>query len=121
MFIYLLLWSCVARVAYSVARAGQRGYFHRTEGNKKIFMLGKQEDLKNAGKTELDETEKGVTPMGGFVHYGNLRNDFLMLKGCVMGPVKRVITLRKVCCFLTSSALQHSPFIIDHGFTYSYR
>ena len=25
-----------------------------------------------------------------------VNNDFLMLKGCVMGPKKRVITLRKV-------------------------
>ena len=33
---------------------------------------------------------------GGFPHYGVVRNDFLMLKGCVMGSKKRVITLRKV-------------------------
>jgi large subunit ribosomal protein L3e len=34
---------------------------------------------------------------GGFPHYGVVRNDYLMLKGCVMGPKKRIITLRKVC------------------------
>lgn len=33
---------------------------------------------------------------GGFVHYGEVKNDFLMLKGSVMGTRKRVITLRKV-------------------------
>lgn len=33
---------------------------------------------------------------GGFPHYGVVRNDYLMLKGCVMGPKKRVVTLRKV-------------------------
>eukprot|EP00693_Jakoba_libera_P001206 EC689993.1.p2 GENE.EC689993.1~~EC689993.1.p2 ORF type:complete len:94 (+),score=51.75 EC689993.1:1-282(+) len=33
--------------------------------------------------------------MGGFPHYGLVRNDFLMLKGSVGGPVKRPITLRK--------------------------
>ena len=33
--------------------------------------------------------------MGGFPHYGEV-NNFVMLKGCVMGPKKRVITMRKV-------------------------
>ena len=33
---------------------------------------------------------------GGFPHYGVVNQDFVMLKGCVMGPKKRVITLRKV-------------------------
>lgn len=33
---------------------------------------------------------------GGFPHYGEVNNDFLMIKGCVVGPKKRVITLRKV-------------------------
>jgi large subunit ribosomal protein L3e len=30
-----------ARVAFSVARAGQKGYHHRTELNKKIYRIGK--------------------------------------------------------------------------------
>jgi len=34
--------------------------------------------------------------MGGFPHYGEVNNDFIMIKGCCMGPKKRVITLRKV-------------------------
>lgn len=33
---------------------------------------------------------------GGFVHYGEVTNDFVMLKGCVVGTKKRVLTLRKV-------------------------
>ena len=33
--------------------------------------------------------------MGGFPHYGQVKNDFVMIKGCCMGPKKRVITLRK--------------------------
>jgi len=32
---------------------------------------------------------------GGFPHYGEVKNDFLMLKGSVMGPKRRIITLRK--------------------------
>ena len=30
-----------ARVGFSVARAGQKGYHHRTEINKKIYRIGK--------------------------------------------------------------------------------
>lgn len=40
-------------------------------------------------------TDKSITPMGGFVHYGEVNNDFVMLKGCCIGSKKRVITLRK--------------------------
>jgi len=29
-----------SRVAFSVARAGQKGYHHRTEMNKKIYRIG---------------------------------------------------------------------------------
>merc|ERR1712072_1111792 len=38
---------------------------------------------------------KAITPLGGFSHFGTINEDFVMLKGCVMGPRKRVITLRK--------------------------
>merc|ERR1712048_434207 len=40
-------------------------------------------------------TEKGITPMGGFSHYGEITQDWVMLKGTVMGSRKRIITLRK--------------------------
>jgi large subunit ribosomal protein L3e len=33
--------------------------------------------------------------MGGFPYYGIIREDFLIIKGCVMGSRKRPITLRK--------------------------
>lgn len=33
--------------------------------------------------------------MGGFVRYGQVKNDFLLIKGSVPGVKKRVITLRK--------------------------
>jgi large subunit ribosomal protein L3e len=32
---------------------------------------------------------------GGFPQYGIIRNDYLMVKGCVVGTRKRPITLRK--------------------------
>jgi len=85
-----------ARVSFSVARAGQNGYHHRTETNKKIYKVGKSiaEDANNAS-TEADPTQKAITPMGGFPHYGIVKEDFLMIKGSVMGTKKRVITIRK--------------------------
>jgi len=85
-----------ARVQFQVPRAGQDGYHHRTEINKKIYRIGKnaKEDPKSA-ETEQDLTEKGITPMGGFAHYGEVTQDWVMLKGGVMGPKKRIITLRK--------------------------
>lgn len=82
-----------SRVSFSVARAGQKGYHHRTEINKKIYRMGTP-DKANA-KTEFDATEKSITPLGGFPHYGEVRHDFLMIKGCCMGTKKRPITLRK--------------------------
>jgi len=87
-----------SRVRFTVPRAGQKGYHHRTEMNKKIYRIGKSgltaEGKKN-GSTEYDLTEKTVNPMGGFPHYGVVNQDFLMIKGCCIGPKKRVITLRK--------------------------
>ncbi|KNZ52790.1 60S ribosomal protein L3 [Puccinia sorghi] len=82
------------KVMFTVARAGQDGYHHRTELNKKVFRVGKGGDAANA-TTEFDTTQKAITPMGGFVRYGVVTNDFLMLKGSVPGVKKRVITLRK--------------------------
>jgi len=57
--------------------------------------------IKNNASTEYDITEKTITPMGGFPHYGEVNNDFIMIRGCCVGPKKRVLTLRKVCtrCF----------------------
>jgi len=89
-----------ARVPIHVARAGQRGYHHRTEINKKIYRIGKAsvtEDGKfhpNAS-TQADLTLKAISPLGGFPHYGVVTNDYVMLKGCVVGTKKRVITLRR--------------------------
>merc|ERR1711973_1007706 len=90
-----------SRVQFSVARAGQKGYHHRTEINKKIYRIGAGIHTKdgklvqNNAATEFDPTDKSITPVGGFPHYGHVRQDFLMIRGCVVGPRKRVLTLRK--------------------------
>jgi len=83
-----------SRVSFTVARAGQKGYHHRTEINKKVYRIGLGTDKANA-KTEFDPIEKRITPLGGFPQYGEIKQDFVMLKGCVVGTRKRPITLRK--------------------------
>lgn len=83
-----------ARVSTTVARAGQQGYHHRTEINKRILRVGKK-GVHNSAACEADLTEKGITPVGGFPNYGEVNEDWLMVKGCVPGPKKRAITLRK--------------------------
>jgi len=83
-----------ARVKFTVARAGQMGYHHRTEINKRVLRIGRKDD-KTSGSTEADLTEKGITPVGGFPHYGQVNEDWLMIKGCVAGSKKRPVTLRK--------------------------
>ncbi|KAK6135353.1 hypothetical protein DH2020_030864 [Rehmannia glutinosa] len=47
-------------------------------------------------------TEKDITPMGGFPHYGVVKDDYLMIKGCCVGPKKRVVTLRQTLLNQTS-------------------
>ena len=85
------------RVRWTIARAGQSGYHHRTEMNKKIFRIGKgaRGGAKNNASTDNDLTEKNITPLGGFPHYGVVEDDFVMIKGCCVGPKKRVLVLRK--------------------------
>ena len=83
-----------ARVSTTVPRAGQNGYFHRTEMNKKVYRIGKAGDNASCA-TPADLTEKSITPMGGFVQYGVINNDWIMLKGGVVGCRKRALTLRK--------------------------
>jgi len=82
-----------SRVQFSVPRAGQNGFHHRTERNKKIYRIGKKGT--NSGTTAFDLTEKSINSMGGFVRYGLVNEDFLMVKGCTIGVKKRVLTLRK--------------------------
>jgi len=70
-----------ARVRYSVPRPGQLGYHQRTEYHKRIMLIG--------------ENEEEINPKGGFVNYGKISGDYILLLGSVPGPKKRLIRLRK--------------------------
>jgi large subunit ribosomal protein L3e len=65
--------------------------------NKKIYRIGKGvvNGATNSASTNADLTEKNITPLGGFPHYGVVRDDFVMVKGGVIGPKKKVLMLRK--------------------------
>lgn len=67
------------RVRWTVPRAGQTGFFQRTEYNKRILKIG--EDAK-------------VTPAGGIKNYGIIRNNYILLEGSVPGSKKRLVMLR---------------------------
>ena len=67
-------------VMYSVPRAGQMGFFQRTEYNKQILKLG--------------DNGAEVTPKGGFLRYGPVRNQYAVLRGTIPGPSRRVVALR---------------------------
>merc|ERR1739845_51183 len=80
---------------------GQKGVHHRVEINKKIYRIGagyKTEGgktIKNNAATASDLTDKSINPVGGFPHYGEVKNDFLLIKGSCMGVRKRPIVIRK--------------------------
>ncbi|MCX6694396.1 MAG: 50S ribosomal protein L3 [Methanomicrobiales archaeon] len=67
-------------VRWQVPQSGQMGYHQRTEFNKRILKIG-------------DDASE-VTPAGGFLHYGLLRSPYVLVKGSVPGPVKRLIRIR---------------------------
>jgi large subunit ribosomal protein L3 len=71
------------RTMWTVPMAGQMGYHQRTEFNKKILKIG-----------EADQADE-INPKGGFVKYGLVRNNYLLLKGSLPGPSKRLVILRK--------------------------
>ena len=77
-----------ARVMWTVPRAGQMGFHHRTEFNKRLLRIGEN------GKLTLNGEKIKITPNGGFPHYGVIRNDFIMIAGTIPGAIKRIIRMR---------------------------
>ncbi len=70
-------------VMYTAPMPGQMGYHKRTELNKLILKIGTKEEV------DL------INPKSGFVRYGLVKNDFVIVKGSVPGAVKRMIRFRK--------------------------
>lgn len=69
------------RVMPQVPRAGQMGFHQRTEYNKRIMLMGKNNER--------------INPKAGFKNYGFVKGNYLLLKGSVTGSAKRLIKIRK--------------------------
>ena len=67
-------------VRWQVPQIGQLGFQQRTEFNKRIL--------------KFSENASEITPAGGFINYGVLKNPYVLIKGSIPGPVKRLIRIR---------------------------
>lgn len=72
-------WIGQAHVAHRVARAGQTGFHSRTQHNNILMKIS-------------DKPEE-INPKGGFINYGLVTSSYVMIKGSVPGPKKRLFFL----------------------------
>ncbi len=63
----------------AIALPGQMGFQTRTEFNKRLIKIGKD----------------GVAVEGGFVNYGQVKKNYVLIEGSVPGPKKRLVFFRK--------------------------
>ena len=68
-----------SRSIWAVPHPGKMGYHKRLDYNKLIL--------------KIDSNPANINPKQGFHKYGFVKNDYLLLKGSVPGPTKRVIRL----------------------------
>ena len=68
------------RVEFRAPQAGQTGYHKRIAYNNLILDVG-------------SISEKDINPKSGFEHYGVVKNDYIILKGSVLGPKKRGLVI----------------------------
>lgn len=65
----------------TVPQAGQTGFHQRTEHNKRILKIG--------------ENGSEITPKGGFLKYGDVRNKYVLIHGTIPGSTKRTVRLKE--------------------------
>lgn len=70
-------WKGQVNIMWKVPHAGQMGYFQRTELNKWLIKIGRKNDE--------------INPKGGLTKYGLIKNTYILVKGSVAGPRKRLI------------------------------
>jgi len=63
----------------AIAQAGQLGFQTRTEFGKKLVRIGKE----------------GLKIKGGFLGYGDVKKNYVLIEGSVPGPKKRLVLFRK--------------------------
>ncbi|MDE1861532.1 MAG: 50S ribosomal protein L3 [Thaumarchaeota archaeon] len=72
-----------ATIMYTVPRAGQRGFHQRIQYNNRIMVMGNSEN-----------EEFQINRSGGFKHFGEVRGDFVILRGSIPGTYSRLVKLR---------------------------
>jgi len=83
---------------HRVPVAGQMGYHNRTDYNKKIMMIS--------------DDPKKINPKGGFLKYGNVKNQYLLFKGTIPGPRKRIIRFNHP--IRPNKKQEYEPPVIQH-------
>jgi large subunit ribosomal protein L3 len=68
------------KVSWRIAMAGQMGFHTRFDSNKQVLRVG--------------ENGTEVTPKRGFLGYGKISGDYLVLRGSIPGSSKRLIRMR---------------------------
>jgi large subunit ribosomal protein L3 len=76
-------WKGQGHIMHRIAYAGQTGFQQRTEYNKWIVSIG--------------DDPKRINPKGGFLRYGLVKNPYILVKGSVPGPSKRLLRLSAAC------------------------
>ncbi len=65
---------------FTVPMPGKMGFHQRTDYNKLILKIG--------------ENPAEINVSGGFLHYGQVRGDYMLVEGTVPGPTKRLVRIR---------------------------
>ena len=72
-----------ATIMYTVPRAGQRGFHQRVQYNNRIMIVGTSES-----------NEFKINPAGGFKHFGLVKGDYIIIRGSIPGPYRRLVKIR---------------------------
>ncbi len=65
------------KVEYTAPQSGKMGYHQRTEKNKWLL--------------KVSDKPTEINPKGGFVNYGLVKNQYILIKGSIPGPKKRLV------------------------------
>lgn len=85
-------------VTFRVSQAGQFGMHTRISLNNKIIEIGKIQ-------------EKNINPKSGWEHFGNIRTEYVLLRGSVQGPAKRQLLLTMPFRITKSSDKKNFEFL----------
>ena len=89
----------MGRVLYEVPQSGQLGFNYRTEQNKRILKIGRKEEAES------------INPKSGFINYGLVKSDFMIIDGSVGGPAKRLVRIRKSITNIDSKGIKEAKIM----------